>query len=300
MNELEERPHIDAALVRRLIAAQFPRWAHLPVEQVLPGGIDNRTFRLGDTLTVRLPSATGYAGQVRKEQRWLPKLAPLLPLPIPAPVAAGAPGEGFPFSWSVNRWLEGRPARGHRIGDLRAFAVDLAGFLTALQRIDPTGGPAPALHTGFRGGPLSTYDAQTRTAIDALRDGEVPGALATEIWEKALGAGRPGPPVWFHGDIAWGNLLVDGDGRLSAVIDFGCMGVGDPACEAVIAWTLFSGESRRVFREALGVDDATWARARGWALWKALIVLAASRESDEASAAESRRVLAGIFSEYGG
>ncbi|MFE1357805.1 aminoglycoside phosphotransferase family protein [Streptomyces harbinensis] len=306
MSEPEERPHIDEALVRRLIAAQFPRWSALPVTRVLPGGIDNRTFRLGSELSVRLPSATGYAGQAAKEQRWLPRLAPRLPLPVPEPVGAGVPGEGFPFGWSVNRWLEGRAARAERIADPVEFAQSLAGFLRALQDFDPAGGPAPAQHTGFRGGPLTVYDAETRAALEALAGtGEVPVATASAIWETALAAPWAGPPVWFHGDIAWGNLLVDGDGRLSAVIDFGCTGVGDPACDAVIAWTLFTGESRRVFRAALGVDDATWARARGWALWKALIVLVPrlGREDDPeaaAVAADSRRVLNEIFSEYAG
>ncbi len=263
---------IDAALVRRLISAQFPRWADLPVEPVVPGGWDNRTFLLGEGMVVRLPSAEAYVPQVDKEHRCLPILAPHLPLAIPAPLAKGAPGQGYPFPWSVYRWLDGEDAGVGRIDDLTAFATALAEFLTALQRIDATGGPPPGRHSFFRGGPLATYDAETRRAIEALGDC-IDGDAVTAAWNAALAATWHGPPVWFHGDFAAGNLLVK-DGRLVAVIDFGCCGVGDPSCDLTIAWTLLSGESRDAFRGGLAVDSATWARARGWALWKTLIVQA--------------------------
>jgi aminoglycoside phosphotransferase (APT) family kinase protein len=260
--------------VERLIAAQFPWWAHLPITPVQPGGWDNRTFRLGDTMTVRLPSTPGHAGQAEKEQRWLPVLAPHLPLPIPVPLAGGVPGEGYPFGWSVYPWLDGEPASPARIADLVEFAETLAGFLAALGRIDPTGGPPPASHGGFRGTPLLTYDDETRRAVAALGD-RIDGAAALALWDAALTATFDGPPVWFHGDVAAGNLLVR-EGRLAAVIDFGCAGVGDPACDLAIAWTLLHGESREAFRAALDVDDSTWLRGRGWVLWKALITLAGS------------------------
>jgi len=273
-------PLIDAALVRRLVAAQFPAWAGLPVEPVLPGGNDNRTFRLGEGLSVRLPSHERYAAQAAKEQRWLPVLAPWLPLPIPAPAALGRPGEGFPWPWSVNRWLEGETARRSRPADWVTFARDLAGFLTALQAVDAGEGPAAGPHSFWRGGPLSTYDRQTREAIATLGDA-IDGRTATAIWEAALAATWAGPPVWVHGDIAAGNLLVR-EGALSAVIDFGCCAVGDPACDLVIAWTLFEGAGPAAFRDAMAVDEATWARARGWALWKALILMAAGRHGEEA------------------
>lgn len=289
-------PPIDAELVRRLVAAQFPHWADLPVRPVAVGGVDNRTFHLGDELSVRLPSGPGYAPQVEREQRWLPRLAPHLPLPIATPVAMGAPAEGYPFHWSVYRWIEGETARADRIHDLCEFATELANFLTALRRIDPSDGPPPGRHNGFRGGPLAIYDDETRRAIAAL-DGQLDTGLATEIWHAALAATWSGPPVWFHGDVAHGNLLVR-DGRLAAVIDFGCAGVGDPACDTVIAWTLFSGPSRRAYREALGVDEATWARGRGWALWKALITVAWHVDSTPGRALEARRVLDEILREY--
>lgn len=289
-------PHIDAALVRRLIAAQFPQWADLPVRQVEAGGVDNRTFHLGDDMTVRLPSNAGYAPQVDKEHRWLPALAPQLPLPIPAPLGRGVPAEGYPFGWSVYRWIPGAPASVGGIDDLTGFAVALAGFLTALQRVAPAGGPPAGAHSFFRGAPLQTYDAETRRAIDVLRP-HIDSDTATAAWEVALGATWIGPPVWFHGDVAAGNLLIR-DGRLAAVIDFGCSGVGDPACDVVIAWTLLSGSSRRAFRAGLGVDPATWARGRGWALWKALITWAHYLDTDPVRVADAERVVGRVLADY--
>ncbi len=275
-------PVIDADLVRRLLANQFPQWADLPVEPVIPGGHDNRTFRLGEAMAVRLPSHAAYAAQVEKEQRCLPRLAPVLPLPIPAPAGLGRPGEGYPWPWSVNRWLEGETPKTALIGDLVAFARDLAGFLRALQAADANDGPAAGPHSFWRGGPLMTYDGETRQAIAALGE-RIDGAAATAIWEAALAAAWAGAPAWVHGDVAVGNLLVR-DGRLSAVIDFGCSAVGDPACDLVIAWTVFEGASRAAFRETVALDEATWARARGWALWKAVILMAgrAGRHPEEA------------------
>ncbi|MGC1210197.1 MAG: aminoglycoside phosphotransferase family protein [Micromonospora sp.] len=286
-------PTIDAALVRRLVAAQFPRWADLPVRPVALGGWDNRTFHLGDEMTVRLPSAAGYMPQVEKEHRWLPVLAPRLPLEVPTPLAIGEPGEGYPFPWSVRRWIDGKTARVDRIADLTAFATALAGFLAGLQRIEPVGGPAAGAHSFFRGASLTTYDDETRRAIERLGD-RVPGDLLTRIWETALAATWSGPPVWFHGDVAWGNLLVRG-GTLIAVIDFGCCGTGDPACDLAIAWTLLSGASRAAFRATLDVDAGTWARGRGWVLWKGLITL---DNPDPVRAAEARHMLDQVLAEY--
>lgn len=292
-------PVIDAALVRKLVAAQFPRWAGLPVTPVRDGGHDNRTFHLGDAMAVRLPSAAGYAPAVEKEQTWLPVLAPQLPLPVPSPIAEGKPAEGYPFRWSVNQWIEGETASAERIGDLREFAADLAAFLTALQRIDAAGGPLAGAHSFFRGASLTTYDDETRRAIEALA-GRIPAEAASAVWETALRATWDGPPVWFHGDVAYGNLLVRG-GRLAAVIDFGTSGVGDPACDLSIAWTLLSGESREIFREAMyaggRVDSATWARGRGWTLWKALITLARAPDGSRVRS-EAAPVLDAVLSEY--
>ncbi|GAA4893022.1 aminoglycoside phosphotransferase family protein [Streptomyces coeruleoprunus] len=252
---------IDEVLVERLIAAQFPRWAGLPVVKVPSSGTDNAMYRLGDDMVVRLPRVPGAAGQVGKEGRWLPRLAPELPLDVPVPLAAGVPGEGFPLPWSVQRWLDGADVVDAPV-DLRDAAVRLGLFVAALRRADATGGPP-----SFRGGPVADGDAEVRDAIrDLAGDGTVDGDLATAAWEDVLKLPQwEGAPVWVHSDLLPGNLLAV-DGRLSAVIDFGCLGVGDPACDMLPAWTLLTADTRGPFREAAGVDDATWARGRGWAL----------------------------------
>ncbi len=280
-------PAIDERLARRLVDSQFPQWTHLPITRVAIDGWDNRTFRLGPDMTVRLPSGDWYALQVEKEQRWLPVLAPQLPLPIPTPVARGVPGEGYPYPWSIYRWLDGEIASEEGIEDLTEFATTLAGFLVALGGIDATDGPGPDRHNFYRGGPLATYADETVEAIEALGD-EIPGEAAQRVWDDAMAATWHGDPVWFHGDVAIGNLLLR-DGRLAAVIDFGTSGVGDPACDVVIAWTLLFGPSREAFRAALGVDPGTWSRGRGWALWKSLITLVGERDP-EAAAARRREI----------
>jgi aminoglycoside phosphotransferase (APT) family kinase protein len=272
---------ITAAVVKRLIVAQFPRWSDLDVVPVDVDGWDNSTFRLGEDMSVRLPNSDGYAAQVAIEVRWLPWLAPHLPLPIPELIAVGRPDEAFPLPWSVRRWLPGSPATIDRVDDLDRLAVDLAGFLHSLQRIDPSGGPPPGPRNGFRGGALATYGDDTSSAVTALA-GEIEAERALEIWNRALETSWDSPAVWVHGDVTGSNLLVV-DGRLHAVIDFGCVAVGDPACDMTIAWTLFTGTSRRTFRQHLDIDDAVWARARGWALWKALITLRDDASTNAAS-----------------
>jgi aminoglycoside phosphotransferase (APT) family kinase protein len=289
---------INEPLVRRLIANQFPDWADLPVRLVAQSGWDNRSFHLGERMLVRMPSGARYAGQVEKEQRWLPRLAPLLPLAIPAPLAMGEPAEGYPWRWSVYRWLEGETAAPERISDMRRFARELGQFLLALQRIDPVDGPTPGPDNFYRGGPLTAYEAETRQGIIALKDA-IDTDAATEVWEEALSASWHGSPVWFHGDVSAGNLLVD-RGRLSAVIDFGQLGVGDPACDLSIAWTLFTGESRDAFRSAAEPDPAMWARGRGWTLWKALIVAAGLTETNATEAAKPLRIIDELVAEHRG
>ncbi len=226
----------------------------------------------------------------------MPRLAPLLPLPIPFPLAMGAPADGYPWHWSVYQWLDGEIAAIESIADLRQFAITLARFLTALQRIDPTGGPPPGLHNFHRGGPLAIYDAEARQAIAAL-DGQIDADAATAVWEASLDATWHGPPVWLHGDVAAGNLLVKG-GRLSAVIDFGCSAVGDPACDLTIAWTLLSGESREAFCADVPVENAAWARGRGWALWKWLITLVKYMHTNPVKTKEARRVIDEVLADY--
>ncbi|MER9355234.1 aminoglycoside phosphotransferase family protein [Mesorhizobium sp. M0514] len=291
----DPKPTIHTDLVRRLVNAQFPQWRHLPVSPVAFGGWDNRTFHLGNDMTLRLPSAAPYALQVEKEHRWVPTLAPLLPLPIPVPLAMGEPGEDYPWQWSVYRWIDGETAKTAEIADRRQFAVDLAKFLIALRRIDPAGGPPAGQHNFFRGGSLSVYDNQTREALQAL-EGQIDTQAATAVWDAALAATWQGSPVWFHGDVAWGNLLVQ-NGRLSAIIDFGTSGIGDPSCDLAIAWTFFQGESREAFRAAIDVDEATWARGRGWTLWKALITVA-GHDANQAEAERSRRVIDDVLADH--
>jgi aminoglycoside phosphotransferase (APT) family kinase protein len=287
----------DVALAGRLLAAQFPQWADLPIEPVHSDGTDNAIYRLGDDMAVRLPRIHWATGQVDKELQWLPRLAPLLPLAIPVPLAKGTPAEGYPWHWGVYRWLEGENATIERIADPRQAATDLAHFVAALQRIDPSDGPAPGGHLSSRGVPLEVRDVETRAAIASL-DGVLDTDAVTAAWETDLKAPAwDGPPVWIHGDLQSGNLLAV-QGRLSAVIDFGCLGVGDPACDMIVAWNLFSGEPREVFRAALLVDDATWARGRGWALSVALIALPYYLSTGPAIAAGARRTIDEVLADH--
>ncbi|MEH1127991.1 aminoglycoside phosphotransferase family protein [Micromonospora sp. CPCC 206061] len=288
------RAGIDAALVKRLIAAQFPQWSDLPVTPVEVDGWDNRTYRLGDDMTVRLPTAAGYVPAVAKENEWLPRLAPSLPVAVPPVLAMGAPGEGYPFPWSVRGWLPGEPADPERIDDMSEFALSVAEFVLALQRCDAAGGPPGGEHSWHRGASPAYYDDETRRCLVEL-EGRVDTAAAAAVWDAALAAEWRGEPVWFHGDIASGNLLVV-DGKLAAVIDFGTSGVGDPACDLVIAWTMFSGDSRRAFREAVGQDEGAWARARGWALWKAMLVLSGTRDPHQG--AVNQRVIGEVLADH--
>lgn len=244
---------------------------------VATNGWDNVTFHLGPRMSVRLPTAAEYALAVDKEHRWLPVLAPQLPRPIPVPLARGGPGADYPFTWSVYPWLAGEPAAADRILDPVGFALDLADFLLALQRVDPADGPRPGKHNWFRGGTVRTFDGIARRSLTAL-DGHLDTALAGAIWQRAMDTPWDGVPRWLHGDMAQGNILLDDGGDLAAVIDFGTCGVGDPACDLAIAWTLLTADGREAFRDRLSVDDATWARGRGWALWKMLATYADSRD----------------------
>lgn len=289
-------PIIDISLVRDLISTQFPQWKDLAIRPVKQSGWDNRTFHLGEQMLVRMPSAKEYALQVEKEQQWLSKLAPFLPLSIPVPLGLGEPANGYPWNWSVYSWLPGETAAASNISNLSDFAVDLARFLTALQHIDSTNGPPPGPHSFYRGGLLKIYDNETRQAITALRD-KIDTDAATEIWEIALATQWTRSPVWVHGDISPGNLLVK-NGRLSAVIDFGQLTTGDPACDLAIAWTFFKDKSRAIFRSSLSLDNDTWARGRAWALWKALIVYAQLPGTNPLEIENSKRIIDEILTDY--
>jgi aminoglycoside phosphotransferase (APT) family kinase protein len=287
----------DVSLVGQLLAAQFPHWADLAVEPVRPMGTDNALYRLGEDLVMRLPRRERTAVTLIKERTWLPRLAPLLTLAVPVPIAEGMPAEGYPFEWSVYRWLEGEIATAERIADLAQAATDLATFVAALQRVDPTNGPPPGEHNFFRGVPLAMRDEPTRAAIASLGSA-IDGIAVTAAWEAALGAPEwKRPPVWIHGDLDSRNLLV-GNGRLSAVIDFGSLGVGDPACDVMVAWKVLSADTRDIFRTALCVDESTWARSRGWALSQALIALAYyTLETNPVLVREAERWLAAVLTD---
>ncbi len=288
---------VDISLVGRLLTAQFPQWAALPIEPIHSAGTDNALYRVGSDLAVRLPRIEGATGQVDKEQQWLPRLAPRLPLTIPVPRALGTPGEGYPWQWSIYQWLEGENATIERIADPGQAARELAHFIAALQRIEPVGGPPPGPHNSFRGVPLSMRDAETRAAIASL-DGILDTGAVTAAWDAALQAPAwHGPSVWIHGDLSPLNLLVD-RGRLSAVIDFGCLGVGDPACDLQVAWNLLSAQTRDVLHAALPADDATWARGRGWALSVGLIALPYYQSTNPVLAGIARRAIDEVLADH--
>ena len=276
---------IDVPLVQRLITQQFPKWAGLSLKPVPSAGTDNALFRLGHEMVVRLPRIDWAVENVDKEFKWLPQLAPLLPILIPAPLEKGAPTKEYPWPWSIYRWLEGsNPIVGH-IPDPVLFTHDIVAFIQALHKVDLPNGPI-----SNRGVPLEKQDAETRKALQALT-GMVDISAVTELWEKALKVPPwSKPPVWVHGDLSPGNILIE-NGRLSAVIDFGNLGVGDPACDLLIAWNLLPSELREAFRTELGVDDATWKRGKGWALSNAIIALPYYKDTNPVMANNARHVL---------
>jgi aminoglycoside phosphotransferase (APT) family kinase protein len=274
----EDEVATDAALVQRLLAAQFPQWAGLAIERVASSGTDNALYRLGTDMVVRLPRIDWAVGAVEKERTWLPVLAPLLPVEVPLPLASGEPGDGFDWPWTVYTWLDGdNPPIG---GGTVALARELAAFVRALQSVPPDG------PRGSRGGPLTREDAAIRRALAQL---DAPGAV--ELWEEALHAPPwDGSPTWLHGDLMASNLLLR-DGHLAAVIDFGTCGVGDPACDLLPAWNFFPRDARELYRAELGVDDATWLRGRGWALAKAVQAIPYYKETNPPLANNGRHVL---------
>lgn len=288
---------ITVDLASQLIAEQFPEYADLPIQSVDCGGIDNRTFHLGDALLIRMPSAAGYAPQVEKEQKWLPYLAPHLSMAIPTPIAQGQPNKDYPWHWSIVRWIFGQSVNQIKLSDrqLEQLAQDLAQFLKELHRVPTKDAPAGGLHNYYRGCHPSAYDTEARADITRLCDIiDSPRALA--VWEAAMRSQWQSEPVWVHGDVASGNILVH-DMKMTAMIDFGCMAVGDPACDLVIAWTLFEGKARKLFKDSIDLDADTWARARGWALWKAQFELVACKDQDSAMALDKLRIIHAVLEE---
>lgn len=287
---------INVDLVTHLIHEQFPEWSGLEIKPVKFSGHDHRTFHLGEHMSVRLPSAESYVSQVEKEQQWLPVLKKELSLPITTPIAKGNPSPEYPWPWSINKWLEGETLNRANVSDMNQFAKDLGNFLIELQSIDAKEGPLAGEQNFYRGGSLAVYDGEF---INALKHSKktINEQLLSKIWELSLDSKWDSVPVWVHGDIAPGNLLTK-EGRLCAVIDFGILGVGDPACDAAMAWTFFDKESREVFKNTLTMDEKTWNRARGWALWKALITYHANKDLYKSIAEESFEVIEVIVEDY--
>lgn len=276
---------IDAELVGRLVAAQFPQLSDLPISAVRSTATVNAIYRLGDHLYARLPRAQEWAQDLDKEWHWLPKLAPRLSLRVPAPVGKGHPADAYPFSWAIYGWIDGQPYSDELVDDEHQAAKDLAQFVVELRRIDPVVG---APRAGRK--PLRELDAVTRAAIESAR-GATDSDAATAAWERALEAPAwKGTPVWIHSDLLRPNVLVHG-GRLCAVIDFGGVGVGDPAADVIAAWSVFSHTGRGVFRGALDVDDGTWSRARGFALHQAAMIIPYYRETNPGFVALAKRTI---------
>src|SRR5690606_10735806 len=286
---------IDEGLVQRLIAAQFPQWADLSVERVPSGGTVNALYRLGDTMVVRLPLVTDAAADLARELEWLPRLAPHLPVTIPHVLAVGESSDDYPAQWAVYRWLDGKNPDPDALSKPAQLATDLGEFVVAMRSVTLPG--APRAH---RGGPLALLDEETRSAIEELRglpEESIDCDAATAAWEQALRAPEwDGLPVWLHADLLPANVLI-ADGRLTAVIDFGTTGAGDPACDLFPAWTLLPAEARQTFRQVVNVDDATWTRGRGRALSQALIALPYYRVTNPAMAHYARHVIRAVLEE---
>ncbi|MDV9174031.1 aminoglycoside phosphotransferase family protein [Streptomyces sp. W16] len=288
---------IDSALVGRLLAAQFPQWAELPLTLVEQAGSDHVIHRLGETMSVRLPRSDWADGEAAKQHTWLRRLAPLLPLPVPEPLGLGTPDCGYAWHWSVTRWLDGTTATVEGLADPDLTARQLGEFLRTLHEIPPAGALVPGVHPELVRAPLADRDEATRAAIGAVA-GVFDAAALTEVWDNALRAPAwEREPVWCHGDFHTGNLLTV-DGHLSAVIDFGGVGMGDPACDLVVAYTLLSATSRSVFREAVGLDDATWTRGLGWALATGLNAHTSYAATEPHVARQTTRQLTEVLAEH--
>lgn len=282
----DDQVDTDESLVRRLLAAQFPQWTHLPVAHVPASGTEHDLYRLGSSLVVRMPMLASAVGQAERDLRWLPAIAPHLPIAVPVPLAIGTPQFGYPFAWSVYPWLDGSPAH---LPNVEA-AVSLAQFVLALQGIDAAAGPP----RNGRGGPLAPRDPDVRKALAQL-SGSTDTRAAAVAWERALDAPAwDGPPTWLHGDLHPGNMLAH-NGNLSGIIDWGCLAVGDPACDLLPAWTFFDSGTREVFRATLGVDDAMWERGRGWALSIGLIALPYYQDTNPELAEIARRAVESVL-----
>lgn len=289
MNDESIMPTLD--LARNLIAEQFPEFSDLPIADVEKQGHDNRTYRLGDHMLIRMPTAADYALKVPKEQELLPGLAERLSLIIPAPIKMGKPSVDYPYPFSIYKWLPGKSINLLMLTDQEKeqLAFDLAKFLKDLQSISDIEGPAPGQHNWWRGDHVSIYDKGAKKQIAELSD-VIDAPRALTLWDQACATRWNNHPIWIHGDFAIGNILMD-DGKLSAVIDFSGAAVGDPACDLVIAWTYLSGKAREIFMSGMNMDPDTWLRARAWALWKATFELCQIADKNSPEADLQKRII---------
>ena len=288
---------LNPDLACKLINQQFPEYADLTVTEVEQQGHDNRTYRIGGDMLIRMPTAESYALKVPKEQELLPKLAKHLNVAIPAPVKMGKPSEDYPYPFSIYKWLDGRSANHVTLDEqsLEILAFELATFLKELQAITDVEGPGPGQHNWYRGDHVSVYDARAREQIAKLAD-VIDSNSTLELWERACATKWSKEPIWIHGDFAVGNILIK-DNKLSGVIDFGGTAMGDPACDLVIAWTYLSGKARDIFVSEIVLDEGTWLRARAWALWKATFELCNITDKNSPEALLQKKIIDEVINE---
>lgn len=290
----EPTPDISVSLVKKLIEDQFPQWSSLEIKPVKQSGFDNITFHLGDEFSVRLPRLKSFSTQPLREHKWLHKLAPRLSVRIPEVIALGKPSAHYPWHWSVCRWVEGKSFNAFTRQDLQQFAIPLAEFLKELHAIDGEGGLEPGEENFFHGLSPKIHDEKVQKAFEKISN-YIDINVTKEIWSRAVNSEIVKGPVWFHGDMNTGNFIWR-EGKLAAVIDFGTMGVGDPACDLKIAWTLFDNPARKIFKDHLGYDEAMWDRAKGWALYNNSIYgLAFSENQTRESIQYCQKIAGNIF-----
>ena len=283
---------VSESLVRKLIENQCPQWASLFIKSIDSSGTVHALFRLGSEYVIRLPRIEGAIVNMKKEWKWLPKLAPLLKVPISEPVFKGKPAADYPWCWTVARWHNGDNPSFEQENELEWVAKDLAHFINDLHQIELPNGPASRRGTALN---EQNFDEETRKAILEL-EGEIDTKFVTSLWNYL--SNRPAwdrYPVWIHGDLLPGNIILQNQ-RLQAVIDFSDVGVGDPACDLVISWCLFNSNSQEIFRKSLkDIDEHTWERGRGWALSIALILLPYYKERNPVMAKLARQMLKNVL-----
>ncbi len=302
----EDEIPIGPALVRALVDRALPQYADLALRPLEASGSSNALFRLGDGLLVRLPRQPGGTASIEKEARWLPVVAPRLPVPVPHVVAVGEPDLGYPERWSVTTWLPGRPptvVTGGGDGDRRVLAEDLAEVVTRLRGLEvPAGATEDASLRWYRGRPLPEHDADFRESVDACRrvpDLDLDLDALVRVWDAAVAATAPVlEPRWFHGDLCAENLLVH-DGRLAGVLDFGGLAVGDPTVDLMLAWEVLDAAGRETFRRALAVDDGTWLRGSGWAVFVTTMTFPYYRHTMPARCADRLAMARAVLAELG-